>query len=167
MTSWPSAEATFGSEEGAVSERESALCAAPTTPPEKWRLRAVLELNRVRGASRRYSASITLRNRFAMLAAADELEAVTKEATTWLSSNPCPDHELLAHIEGMLGTSAEVAVTARQAVTDPAADIETTMGRIGNLLAQIEIDSHVLDSWLRRRGSRRRRRAAGTAAGVA
>ncbi len=129
-------------------------------PTERWRLRAVLELNRVTGANRRYSASMTLRNRFAMLAAAKELEAVTKEAETWLSAHPCSDQRLGEQMEGMLHTSAEVAVTARRAVTDPAADIETTMGRIGYLLAEIEIDSQLLDGSLRPRGSSRRRRRA-------
>jgi hypothetical protein len=127
---------------------------------ERWRLRAVLEVNRVTGATRRYSASITLRDRFAMLAAAKELEAVTKEAKTWLSAHPCSDEKLGARIEGMLNTSDEVAVTARRVVTDPAADIETTMGRIGYLLAEIEIDSQLLNGSLRPRGSTRRRRRA-------
>jgi hypothetical protein len=101
----------------------------------------------VRGASRRFSASITLNNRFAMLAAADELEAVTKDAREWLSAHPCPDHELSQHIEEMLATCDEVTVTAWLAVTDPLADIETTMGRIGYLLAEIEIDAHLLAGW--------------------
>ena len=69
-------------------------------PTERWRLRAVLELNGVTSASRRYSASITLRNRFAMLAAAKELEAVTKEAETWLSAHPCSDEKLGARHRG-------------------------------------------------------------------
>ncbi len=129
-------------------------------PTERWRLRAVLELNGVTSASRRYSASITLRNRFAMLAAAKELEAVTKEAETWLSAHPCSDEKLGARIEGMLNTSAEVAMTARRAAADPAGDIETTMGRIGYLLAEIEIGSQLLDGSLRPRGSSRRRRRA-------
>lgn len=129
-------------------------------PTERWRLRAMLELDRVTDASRQYSASITLRNRFAMLATAKELEAATKDAEAWLSAHPCSDEKLGAHIEGMLNTSAEVAVTALRAVTDSAADIETTMGRIGYLLAEIEIDSQLLHGSLRPRSSSRRRRRA-------
>ena len=51
-------------------------------------------------------------------------------------------------------------MTARRAAADPAGDIETTMGRIGHLLAEIEIGSQLLDGSLRPRGSSRRRRRA-------
>jgi hypothetical protein len=114
---------------------------------EQWRSRALLEMNRMRGACRRYSEAITLRDRSAKLTAANELEAATKDADAWLSAHPCSDAKLEAHFEGMLNTSALVALIAQRTVTDPPANIGIPMGRVGRLLAEIEIDGYVLEGW--------------------
>jgi hypothetical protein len=121
--------------------------AAPHHSTEQWRFRALFEMNRMRGACRRYSESITLRDRSAKLTAANELEAVTKTVDAWLSTHPCPDARLEAHLEGMLHTSARVALIARRTLSDQPANIGTPMGRIGRLLAEIEIDGHFLEGW--------------------
>jgi hypothetical protein len=104
-------------------------------------------MNRMRRACRRYSEAITLRDGSAKLAAANELEAVTKDADAWLSAHPCSDARLEAYIEGMLNTSALVALIAQRALTDPPTNIGTPMGRIGRLLAEIDIDGHLLEGW--------------------
>ena len=126
---------------------------APPEPPaqrystEQWRCRALFEMNRMRSACRRYSEAITLRDGSAKLAAANELEAVTKDADAWLSAHLCSEAKLEVHIERMLNASALVALIAQRAVTDPPANIGTAMGRIGRLLAEIDIDWHLLEGW--------------------
>ena len=118
-----------------------------TPTGEQWRFRAAVELDRVTAANRRLSASITLNNETAILAAADELQTATRNATMCLPSNLCPDSKLWACVAWLLNASAEVALTAQRAMTDPVADSETAMGRLGDLLALIETHSHLLDSW--------------------
>lgn len=111
-----------------------------------WRIRAMASLQRVTAAERRFSASISL-NEVTMLAAADELEAATREASVWISGNPCPDPKLSAHIGWLLSTATEVALTAQRAITGPFADAEAVMGRLCDLLAVMDFHSQTLDSW--------------------
>jgi hypothetical protein len=117
----------------------------PTT--RQWRLSAAAELERVTSAERRFSASITLNSSVAMLAAADELQAATRDATMWRTANPCPDSKLDAHVAWMLTTCMEVAITAQQALTDSRVDTGVAMGRLGLLLAVIDFHSQTLDAW--------------------
>ena len=60
---------------------------------EHWLIRATPVLQRMAGAESRFSVSMRL-SEVAMLAAADELEAATREATWWMAANACPDLEL-------------------------------------------------------------------------
>lgn len=112
----------------------------------EWRIKAMTVLGRVNSAETRLSASMSL-NETSMLAAADELEAATKDATVWVRANPCPDLKLGTHVTWMLRTCTDVALTAQRAVTDPAVDTEAAMGRLGNLLAVIDCHSQTLDTW--------------------
>jgi hypothetical protein len=73
-----------------------------------------------------------------MLAAADELQAVTTDTTAWVATNPCPDPNLAGHVALMLNTCADVALTAQRAATDPSAATERAMGRLGRLLGLID-----------------------------
>ncbi len=86
-------------------------------------------------------------NDVTMLAAADELEVATREATLWVGTNPCPDLELGGRVILMLHTCTEVALTAQRTITDPGADIEGVIGRLGDLLAIIDFHSQTLDAW--------------------
>ncbi len=81
-----------------------------------------------------------------MLSAADELQVATWDATLWTAVNACPDVELGERIALMLNTYAEVAITAQRAITDPSADSEATIGRIGDLLAVVGDQSQTLDA---------------------
>lgn len=103
-------------------------------------------LHRVSAAERRLSASISV-NKITVLAAADELQAASTDATVWLTSNPCPDAKLRAHVAWMLNTCAEVALAAQHAVTDPAANTKAVMGRLRYLLTVFDFDSETLDAW--------------------
>ena len=60
---------------------------------EHWLIKATPVLQRVTGAESRFSVSMRL-SEVAMLAAADELEAATREATRWMAAHACPDLEL-------------------------------------------------------------------------
>ncbi|MGO9855656.1 MAG: hypothetical protein ACLPYY_11510 [Acidimicrobiales bacterium] len=82
-----------------------------------------------------------------MLAAADELEAATRDATGWLTANPCPDVKLGAHIAWILTTCTEVSLAAQRAVTGPYAGTESVMGRLRELLTVIDFHSATLDTW--------------------
>jgi hypothetical protein len=113
---------------------------------QRWLTEATPALRRVTGAERRFSASLQM-NEVTMLAASDELGAATRDAMAWMTTNACPDQELGSRVALMLQTCAEVAVTAQRTVTHPSGDIEAVLGRLGNLLAIIEIHSHALDSW--------------------
>ena len=116
----------------------------PTT--HLWLIRATGVLHRVTEAEHRFSASITV-NKSTMLAAADELQAATRDATAWVRANPCPDLDLSDHIARMLSACAEVAVSAQGVATDPLAEPERAMGRVGELLALIDLHLRALDLW--------------------
>jgi len=111
-----------------------------------WLIRATGVLHRVTEAEHRFSASITV-NKSTMLAAADELQAATRDATAWVRANPCPDPNLGDHIARMLSACAEVALSAQRAATDPLAEPEQAMGRVGDLLALIDFHLRALDLW--------------------
>ena len=115
-------------------------------PTDLWRVKAMTALHRVTAAERRFSASIRI-NAVTMLAAADELEAATKDARVWLAANRCPDPKLGAHIDWMLSTCTEVALTAQRAVTGPFANTAAVMERLADLLTVVEFHSQTLDSW--------------------
>ncbi len=112
----------------------------------EWRLKAMTVLYRVTAAERRFSASLRL-NEVTILAAADELEAATRDALAWISSNQCPDARLGAHISGMLGTCAEVAATAEHAIAENPGDTAAVLGRLGDLMRVIDIDWEACDPW--------------------
>jgi hypothetical protein len=112
----------------------------------EWRIRAMTLLRRVTAAQRRLQTSMSL-NEVTMLAAADELQAASRDVMAWLTANPCPEWRLGVHVLHMLNTCTEVAHTTQRVVTDPSADIEAVMGRLGGLLAVIDLDSKALDAW--------------------
>src|SRR5580704_114545 len=60
---------------------------------QQWLLKAGADLRRVTNAETRFSAAMSM-NHVTMLAAADELEAATREAMAWMAGNPCPDHDV-------------------------------------------------------------------------
>ena len=113
---------------------------------DEWRDRAMTILQRVTAAEQRFSAALHV-NEVTTLAAADELEAATRDARVWVKANPCPDLKLGTHVTWMLNTCAEVALTTQRAITDPHLDAEAVMGRIGTLLAVIDFHSQTLDAW--------------------
>jgi hypothetical protein len=113
---------------------------------QQWLLKAGADLRRVTNAETRFSAAMSM-NHVTMLAAADELEAATREAMAWMAGNPCPDHDVAARVGLMLSTCAEVAFTAEMALTNSAADIEAVFGRLGDLLAIIDFHSETLKAW--------------------
>ncbi len=115
-------------------------------PADVWRMKAMSTLQRVTAAERRFAASIRI-NEITMLAAADELEAATKDARVWLSGNRCPDPKLGAHLDWMLSTCTEVALTAQRAVTGPFASTIDVMERLADLLTVVEFHSQTLDTW--------------------
>ena len=113
---------------------------------DEWRDRAMTMLQRLMAAEQRFSAALHV-NEVTTLAAADELEAATRDARVWVKANPCPDLKLGTHVTWMLNTCAEVALTTQRAITDPHLDAEAVMGRIGTLLAVIDFHSQTLDAW--------------------
>ncbi len=113
---------------------------------QHWLIRATKALRRVTNAESRFSASLSV-NEVTMLAAADELEAATREAAVWVGANPCPDPEVGGRVTLMLHTCTEVAVTAQRTITGPDADVEAVIGRLGDLLAIIDFHSQTQDAW--------------------
>jgi hypothetical protein len=113
---------------------------------QQWLLKAGADLRRVTNAETRFSAAMSM-NHVTMLAAADELEAATREAMTWMGGNPCPDREVGGRVGLMLSTCAEVAFTAEMALTNSCTDIEAVFGRLGDLLAIIDFHSETLKAW--------------------
>ncbi len=116
------------------------------TPTSLWRISAMVVLQRVTAAERRFSASISV-NKITMLAAADELDAATRDATAWLKAHPCPNANLGAHVVGMLDTCTEVALVAQRAVSGPFAGGQGVMARLRDLLAIIDFHSAILAAW--------------------
>ena len=113
---------------------------------QQWLLKAGADLRRVTNAETRFSAAMSM-NHVTMLAAADELEAATREAMMWMAGNPCPDREVGGRVGLMLSTCAEVAFTAEMALTNSCTDIEAVFGRLGDLLAIIDFHSETLKAW--------------------
>lgn len=83
----------------------------------------------------------------ALLAAADELEAATREATAWLLARPCSDAPLGRHVSGMLNCFAEIALIVQRSITDPLADVEAAMAYVGDLLLVLDSHSQALATW--------------------
>ena len=115
----------------------------PTT--QHWLIKATAFLQRVAGAESRFSASMMV-NEVTMLAAADKLQVAAWDATLWIAVNACPDLEFRRRVALMLNTYAEVARTAQRAITDPSADTDAVIGRLGHLLAVIDFQSQTLDA---------------------
>jgi len=113
---------------------------------DEWRDKAMTALQRVTAAERRFSGALHV-NEITTLAAADELEAATRDARVWVKANPCPDLKLGTHVTWMLNTCAEVALSTQRAISDPDVDTDAVMGRIGTLLAVIDFHSQTLDAW--------------------
>jgi hypothetical protein len=113
---------------------------------KQWRLMAGPDLLRVSAAERRFAMSVS-HSKAAMLAAADELEAATRDATTWLTTHPCPDLSLGDQVARFVNTCAEVAVTSRSSVASPLADKFSVMSRLGALLSVIDHQVQTLDAW--------------------
>ena len=109
----------------------------------EWRYKSTAVLQRVTGAKRQLSASLSV-NKVTMLAAADELAAATSEARTWMAANACPDVVLGTRVAWMLDTCADAALNAQRAATDHSADTEAVIGHLGDLLATIDIYSQTL-----------------------
>jgi len=112
----------------------------------RWLIKAMTVLQRVDDADGRFLASMRV-NDVSKLSAADELQVATWDATLWTAMNPCPDVELGQRVALMLNTYAEVALTAQRAITDPSADSEATIDRLGDLLAVVDDQSRTLDAW--------------------
>ncbi|MBV8462559.1 MAG: hypothetical protein JO368_04645 [Acidimicrobiales bacterium] len=100
-------------------------------------------LQRLNAAEDRFLGSIAL-NQATMLAAADELQAATTDATTWLKAHPCPDEGLAGHVDLLLQACTEVARTAQLATTEPWADTRLAMVRLGRLLGLVDYHLHAL-----------------------
>ncbi len=113
---------------------------------DEWRDQAMAVLQRVTAAEQRFSGALHL-NEVTTLAAADELEAATRDARVWVKAHPCPDLKLGTHVTWMLNTCAEVALSTQRAIIDPSLDSRAVMDRIGTLLAVIDFHSQTLDAW--------------------
>ena len=114
--------------------------------PHLWLLKATGVLHRVTESEHRFSGSITV-NKSTMLAAADELQAATRDAMAWVTANPCPDPNLSDHMARMLSACAEVALNAQRAATDPFGETDKAMGHVGDLLALIDFHLRTLNDW--------------------
>ena len=68
----------------------------------QWRSEAIGVLGRVDTAAEQRFCRSTSVNKITMLAAADELQAATTDATVWLTSNPCPDLKLRERFAGWM-----------------------------------------------------------------
>jgi hypothetical protein len=142
--------------EGGADERTGLTTRTPV-PPDllitmarqpstlQWRIDAMTILHHVTSAERRLSASIRV-NKITMLAAADELQAATMDATTWLTANPCPEAGLGAQVAWVLNSCGEAVLTAQRAACDPLAYTEDTIVRIRGLLAAVDYHSGALDA---------------------
>jgi hypothetical protein len=103
-------------------------------------------LQRVTAAEQRFSTALHL-GEVTTLAAADQLEAATRDARFWVHANPCPDPKLGTHVTWMLNTCAEVSLSTQRAITDPHLDAKTVLDRISTLLAVIDFHSQTLEAW--------------------
>ena len=111
---------------------------------QHWLIKATAFLRQLR---RRESVlSVDDGERSQDLAAADELQVATWDATLWMTVNACPDVECGRRVALMLNTYAEVALTAQRAIADPSADTEAVIGRLSHLLAVIDFQSQTLDA---------------------
>jgi hypothetical protein len=113
----------------------------PTT--QHWRNKAAALMQRVDGAKSRFSASMSM-NAVTMLAAADELQVATWDASLWMTINPCPDFERRERFALTLNTCAEVALTAQRAIADHSANVGAIMDSLGNLLTVVDLQAETL-----------------------
>jgi hypothetical protein len=111
-----------------------------------WHIKAMTALDRVRAAEHRFSWSIG-EDEAAALAAADELQAATRDAMEWLAATPCPDAKLWAHVARMLNACEELALTAQRMAASPVVDSEDARSHLRDLLAVVDHHSQALDTW--------------------
>jgi hypothetical protein len=138
------AQAIRGGETIAAGVPWSAMSREPIA--DEWLDRAMTLLQRVTSAEQRFSGALH-HGEVTMLAAADELEAATRDARVWVKVNPCPDLKLGTHVTWMLNTCAEVAQSTQRAIIDPRVEVQPVMDRISTLLAVIDFHSQTLDAW--------------------
>ena len=86
-------------------------------------------------------------NPITTLAAADELEAATMEAMVWMMDNHCSEVRIDSRVALMLNTCAEVARTTKQVVAHPSGDLQAVVGRLVDMLANIDFRSQSLSAW--------------------
>jgi hypothetical protein len=103
-------------------------------------------LQRVTAAEDRLLASIAL-SQTTMLAAADEMQAATTDATAWLSAHPCPDPNLARHVALLLDACAEVVRTAELSATEPRGESKLAMVRLGRLLGLVDLHARAVNDW--------------------
>jgi hypothetical protein len=103
-------------------------------------------LQRVTAAEDRLLASIAL-NQTTMLAAADEMQAATTDASAWLSAHPCPDPNLARHVALLLDACAEVVRTAQLSATEPRVESRLAMVRLGRLLGLVDLHARAVNDW--------------------
>src|SRR3974390_136054 len=118
----------------------------PTT--KQWRVMVTPDLVRVSSAQRRFAMSAS-HSKAAMLAAADELDAATRDAMTWLAAHPCPDSNLADQVAGFINTCAVIAITSRSCVASPLVDTHSVMSRMGALLSVVDRQVQKLVVWER------------------
>ncbi len=116
------------------------------TSVSRWRIRAIVVLQPVMTAQRRFSESMRV-NKVTMLAAADELDAATKDGAAWLATNPCPNAKLEAHVSWLLNACTEVALAAQRSVTGPFAGTQVDPDRLRDLVTAIDFHSETFDAW--------------------
>jgi hypothetical protein len=112
----------------------------------QWRIRATPDMYRVAAAASRLSVSMRV-NGTTTLAAADELQAASKAATTWFAANPCPDRMLGSFFAGILNSCDEIALAAQRAATEHDTERTETWRRLGRLLALVGAQSRTFETW--------------------
>jgi hypothetical protein len=91
-----------------------------------WRLMVTPGLSRVSSAQRRFAVSLG-HSKAALLAAADELDAAARDATTWLTTHTCPDSNVGDEVAGFVKHVRRGRRTSRWSVASPLADTHESL----------------------------------------
>jgi hypothetical protein len=108
-----------------------------------WLAQAGPVLRPVLVSGRRVAESLS-RNTVALLAAADELEAATRQATRWVARVICPDMRLEGEVATILNTCARMVEIAHEAIPGSTPDIGFAVDRIRDLVDIVDYHSETL-----------------------
>lgn len=112
----------------------------------QWYAKAMGDLERVRTAESRLASSMG-GGGAAVTAAADELQAATRDAIAWLADNPNPDRSLADKVARFIKAYAALQRVAQETAAYPDLEPGEARTRLRDLISVVDYQSQKLHAW--------------------